>query len=69
MVLMIKRSSCDKKKTLPDLPGDGNSLRAWSPACSREPLLYLSRSCCLLVALWALANSNNLARMVVVNIA
>lgn len=31
IVLMMNRSSCDKKKTLPDLPGDGSSRRAWSP--------------------------------------
>lgn len=31
MVLMMKRSSWDRKKTLPDLPGDGSSRSAWSP--------------------------------------
>ena len=50
MVLMMNRSSCDRKKTLPDLPGDGSSRRAWSPVGTGEPLLYLSMSYCLLVA-------------------
>ena len=32
IVLMMNLSSADRKKTLPDLPGDGSSRRAWSPA-------------------------------------
>ena len=36
IVLMMKRSSCERKKTLPDFPGEGSSRRAWSPASSKQ---------------------------------
>ena len=38
MVLMMNRSSWDRKKTLPDLPGDGSSRRAWSPVSTIEDM-------------------------------
>ena len=31
MVLMTYLSSCERKNTLPDFPGEGSSLSAWSP--------------------------------------
>ena len=31
MVLTMKRPSCDRKKTLPDLPGEESSRNAMSP--------------------------------------